>query len=105
MATRSVVKLDTSLTVRDIIAVRTKLSQALSGTEPVVISVPPEASVDISFVQLVEAARTQAIAHGKTISMEAPATGKLRDVLERGGLLTDAKDSDIQFWLQTEKVP
>jgi anti-anti-sigma regulatory factor len=60
--------------------------------------------VDLSFVQLLLAARSSARLSDRTIRLAHPASGALRDALQRGGFLTDVTDqaADRAFWLQPE---
>ncbi|WP_237152210.1 hypothetical protein [Oryzibacter oryziterrae] len=104
MANRTLVQLPSNLSVRDISIVHGKLAEVLDQSESISLVVPDDAVSDISFVQLVEAARVKAEVSGKTIALASPAKGNLREVLDRCGLLTDASRNDLQFWLHEETV-
>lgn len=52
---------------------------------------------DISFVQLILAATASAKAEGKSVSLSSPANEAIREVLDRGGFLSDAEAR--RFWL------
>jgi hypothetical protein len=61
--------------------------------------------VDLSFIQLLLAARLSARLADRTIRLAHPASGALRDALQRGGFLTATTDqaaADKAFWLQAE---
>lgn len=62
--------------------------------------------VDVSFIQLLLAARSSAQRSGRTIRLAHPASGALRDALQRGGFLTavDGQEADLTFWLQPENA-
>ena len=53
--------------------------------------------MDLCGLQLIESARRQARAVGKTLKLERPATG-FRPVLDSAGFLTDASAEDLEFW-------
>ncbi len=59
--------------------------------------------VDLSFVQLVVAARESARKAGRSVTLAQPASGVLREVLERSGFIgagVDQPNSDQAFWLK-----
>ncbi|MBK1662930.1 anti-anti-sigma factor [Rhodospirillum rubrum] len=62
--------------------------------------------VDLSFIQMLIAARTRARSMGRTLRLAHPASGALLEALERGGFLTGIPDqaTDQAFWLQPEKA-
>lgn len=57
------------------------------------------ADADLSFLQLVVAARKMAAAEGKRVRLGAPAGPPLVSLLERAGLLADGDDAR-QFWIE-----
>src|SRR3954463_7679824 len=59
---------------------------------------------DISFLQLLEAARIYAGTNGKDISLAEPATGALLDTLRRSGFLEGMSAADAQFWLHQGEI-
>lgn len=54
---------------------------------------------NLSFVQLVGAARRGAQAAGKAMRLPAPPTGSVLKVLQRGGFIDALSADDAQFWL------
>lgn len=73
--------------------------QVLSGYrkhDVIRIDVSAITDVDLTFIQLVEAARRSAVACGKRIELAAPAHTVLRHALERGGFLHDQECAE--FW-------
>lgn len=90
-----------AMTIRGIQSTRGLLIQALAGTDKLTLQFPDDAPVDLSFVQLVEAARSAAQRDGKSLSLAKPAGANIRRVLERGGFLTGAPDA-ARFWLHQE---
>jgi ABC-type transporter Mla MlaB component len=93
-------------TIRTIDALHVRLADALCAQDHLQIDVSGLTEVDISFIQLVLAARKSARRDGKRLSLAAPADGVLRDSLILGGFL--APDGQphpgTDFWLNTETV-
>ncbi|PPJ49355.1 STAS domain-containing protein [Rhizobium sp. KAs_5_22] len=99
-----VVKLEDATNIRNISKFYPEILTALSGTKPVVLDLPGEPEVDLSFVQLVESARLYAGAHGKALTLAQPASGPLLGVLGRAGFIENASHEDAQFWLHKGSV-
>lgn len=83
--------------VRNIDEIHARLLDAYRNSDGVVLDLSDLADVDLTFVQLIEAARRTAAADGKAIALAAPAMGVLLDTLERGGFLRSKQDN--AFWL------
>jgi anti-anti-sigma regulatory factor len=81
------VKLDGVLTVRTIANTRASLLAALADHPAVLVDCAAAESVDLTFIQLLLAARLSTRQGGKPFSLAAPATGALRAALEQGGFL------------------
>jgi ABC-type transporter Mla MlaB component len=95
--------LDGSLTVRTIAAVHSKLSNVLQHHAAVAVDCAAATEIDLSFVQLLLAARKTAARAGKTLALARPASGALHDALLRTGLLppVDGGPADeAAFWLK-----
>ena len=75
------------LTVRTIAGIRPVLLQALRDQPAVRLDCSAAESVDLSFIQLLLAARRSAQQSGRSFSLAAPAAGALRAALEQGGFL------------------
>ena len=58
------------------------------------------ADADVSFLQIVCAARRQAEQDAKDLRLAHPADGAVADLLERAGMLTDIDPADHTFWFQ-----
>lgn len=76
------------------------LSEAFDGGGELLLDVAALTDVDLTFVQLIEVARRQAAADGRTMTLRAPAGGPVLEVLQRGGFLDDAGSDRATFWLQ-----
>jgi hypothetical protein len=88
-------------TIRTVAEAYRRLTEALESSGAVQASIEAETSVDLSFVQLIQSARRTAREAGASFRLAGPATGALRETLERGGFL--AAPADREFWLmQTE---
>jgi len=83
--------------VRNIAEIHARLLDVYRNSDGVVLDLSDLADVDLTFVQLIEAARRTAAADGKAIALAAPAMGVLLDTLERGGFLSSKQDN--AFWL------
>ena len=88
-----------SLTVRAAVDVRDLVLQALETHPAVELQIPEQASIDLSFIQIVEAARLYSHNASKSLSLSRPADGALLAVLERGGIVDGMTPHDKQFWL------
>lgn len=84
------------LTVRTIAAVHGTLLAALAGQQMVQVDCAGAETVDLSFIQLLLAARRSATNAGKQFQLAAPAAGALRTTLEQGGFLSS--DGADPFW-------
>lgn len=77
------------------------LRKALAGHDQVAIATEAITSADITTIQLLLAARKQALASGKSLSLAAPPSGALRDLLIQVGCLDAAGrplTPDGDFW-------
>lgn len=88
-----------TLTVRSAGDVKDLILLSLSGHPSTELDIADGATVDLSFVQLVEAARLHADRSGKHLSLAKAADGALLGVLDRGGFLDGMSAPDQQFWL------
>lgn len=91
-----------SLTVRTINTFSDDVRARLRDLGSVKIDISPCTELDISAVQLIEAARVHAAKAGKSLTLLEPARGPLRDLLARAGFLTDPTPGDIDFWFHGE---
>jgi hypothetical protein len=92
-------RLPPNLTVRAINAVQQEMLQFIAEKSAMTLQLDGDYQVDISFIQLVEAARIYAGSVGKPIALSAPASGSLLDTLERAGFLEGMNADDAKFWL------
>jgi anti-anti-sigma regulatory factor len=95
--------LSESVTIRTIEGVRDALLETTQLHRTVEIDCAAVAEADLSLVQLLLAARKSALKSGGTIVLARPASGALRDVLTRAGILAASGDppkAEDAFWLQ-----
>lgn len=90
------------LGIRNISDMHTNILNVFREKNEIVFEIPVGAEVDLSFVQLVESARRQAKAEGKSITLSSPVGERVLKVLERSGLLEAFTAEDAKFWLHKE---
>jgi hypothetical protein len=93
-----VVDLAGELTIRTIAEAHARLLAALETHSAVTARVDAEATVDLTFIQLIESARHTARAAEASFSLAAPAQGGLLEALHRGGFTQTADQR--AFWLE-----
>lgn len=87
------------LTIRNIGPLADQLRAQFEQDGPISINVSDDAEVDLSFVQLILAARLEAERSGRSLKLSSAASGSLLSTLERGGILHQASPEEIAFWL------
>jgi MFS superfamily sulfate permease-like transporter len=92
-------KLDGHLTLRTASANHDVLLRTLENQKSLCIDFDEDVQMDLSFLQLIEAARIYADTAGRTISIAKPASGQLYDLLDRSGFLQSMSQKDARFWL------
>lgn len=98
------VSLPSVLSIRDIADVCLQIRNSLNTHDRVVLDVPSNASVDLSFLQLMDATRKQADALGKTFTLARPVDDSVKAVLERAGFLPFDRAEDSRFWFHKENL-
>lgn len=95
---QSVIKLPESMTVRTSKTFHKDLTDMLNDSEIITLDMSGVVETDISFIQIVYAARYYADSHSKTIRLDKPAGGAVAALLARGGFTTDLDPADSDFW-------
>lgn len=95
--------LPTTLTIKNILAVQELILDHLDNNSAAILDIDEEAQVDLSFVQLVTAARKHAESRAGRLLLARPAARDLYDVLKRGGFLDEMTPDAAHFWLHQEK--
>lgn len=90
------------LSIRSVSELYSNIIDKFRNNNTITLNLPENAEADLSFLQLIEAARRQAKAAGKTFSLSAPASGSLLKVLERAGFTEAFDEEDKKFWLHKE---
>jgi ABC-type transporter Mla MlaB component len=97
--------LDGALTIRNMPSIHSRVLGAVRRYQTIHVETAGATEVDLSFVQLLVAARRSAALEGKALSLTDPATGPVLDTLTRAGLL-DPSNPDLSgneaFWLCKE---
>jgi len=99
------ISLPNALNIRNISEIYQSMTLKFRDSKMVVLEVADDAEADLSFVQLVESARVEAKASGKTLRLSSPASGSVLKVLQRGGFIDAFTAEDAQFWLHQEVYP
>jgi anti-anti-sigma regulatory factor len=87
------------VTVSNITQAHEELGAILRQDGPVVADLSAVTEIDLTFVQLMEAARLKAAEAGRDFTLSHPADGAVLEVLRRGGFLDGVSDR-AKFWLQ-----
>jgi ABC-type transporter Mla MlaB component len=85
------------MTIQSIDTARVRMIEAIVGSDVIEIDCTQVDNADLSFVQMLLAARLGAHQQGKILRLSAPATGALRAALERGGF-ADPQAPNAPFW-------
>jgi anti-anti-sigma regulatory factor len=94
-----------SLTARNIRQAHADLLEVMRRHTHVRIDCSAVTDADVSFIQLILAARRSAAAEGKTISLARPASGALLVRLMQAGLVgLDAGEAEQAFWHNKESA-
>jgi anti-anti-sigma regulatory factor len=89
--------IDAALVVKNAAVIRQSILDAFEEDDTISLNLADDQVVDLCGLQLLESARRQAHAVGKTLVLERPVTG-FRLVLDAAGFLTEATSDDLQFW-------
>ncbi|MTJ81853.1 MAG: STAS domain-containing protein [Telmatospirillum sp.] len=76
-----------------------RLCAALTDGRPIEIDCTGATSIDISFIQLLVAARASAARRGVPLALKAPGGEALQDGLRRGGFLPAQPFANDDFWI------
>lgn len=96
------VQTNDSATVRNIGEFANELLSAVQSSNNLEIDVSNLIEVDLSFIQLVLAARTHLEQEGAKLTLAQPAGPALAALLDRAGFLGDPQPADIDFWFHGE---
>jgi hypothetical protein len=89
-----------SANIRVIEGIRAAIVEQFQLHDNLELDISSLEDADVSFLQLVEAARKLAAAEGKQFRLTAPAAPPLVSLLERAGFLADANADARRFWLE-----
>lgn len=91
---QQILEVPTSVTVRTVADFRAALDVALGSDGELTLDIGNLTDADLSFVQLVEAARRTP----RALRLAQPATGAVAALLDRAGFVADADPATIDFW-------
>jgi len=72
-----------------------ELSAALERADDIMLSLDPDAEVDLTFLQLLIAAERSATARGKRVALEAPPTGAFAEALTACGYAAASSSTSL----------
>jgi anti-anti-sigma regulatory factor len=101
VATAAHLALDGTLTIRTAEAVSAKLLDAIREHARLAIDCSTAADIDLSFIQLLIAARATALLSHRSVILAGRPDGALLDTLTRGGFRVTEEDQDDKaatFW-------
>lgn len=81
---------------------RAELLDGFASDGEITLDIAELADADLTFLQLVEAARTYADRTGKAFRLTAPANAAVSALLRRAGFLTEPSSADLAFWFHGE---
>jgi hypothetical protein len=91
------VEVPQSVTIRDAGDFAARVREACAGGSDIALDCGALEEVDLSFLQIVVAARAELGAAGRTLGLTAPTDGPLAALLQRAGF---ADPADIPSWLK-----
>jgi hypothetical protein len=93
-----VIAVPKSVTVRTADDFKTSLIDFFAEGGDVVLDLAATSEVDLSFVQIVEAARVHLAGDGRQLRLARSADGAVAALLGRAGFLTDPDPAAADFW-------
>ncbi|MBO9499111.1 MAG: STAS domain-containing protein [Novosphingobium sp.] len=98
-----VVEAPNSVTVRSAREFIAGVQDVCASGEDVLMDCTALGEVDLSFLQIVIAARAQLEDAGASLRLAAPAGEALTALLDRAGFLTALTPADLDFWFHGER--
>jgi STAS domain len=87
------------LTIRSVANGREAILKALASGGDISLEMSADSDADIAGVQLIHSTLLHSRSIGSRVSLAAPASGAVLDVLARGGFLEAMSSEDREFWL------
>ena len=97
-----VIEAPSSVTVRSAGEFAGQLLGAVQSGGDIDIDLSALAEVDLSFIQLILAARAHLEQEGARLGLAQPAGPALATLLDRAGFLGDPQPADLDFWFHGE---
>jgi STAS domain len=89
------------ITLQNITSLHDALCDAFAQPEAIEINAERFTGGDLAVVQLIVAARAEALACNRSLTLSAPANPQLASLLERAGMAPNTP-ADTQFWFHGE---
>ena len=96
------ISLDATVNVRNIVEIKEKICSYISNADHIIVDIENCSEIDLSGLQLIEAARIQAAGADKTISLLNPANPVVAAALARAGFTERMTPEDRRFWFHKE---
>ncbi len=87
------------LTIRGVANGREAILKAFESSGNISLEVSPDSDADIAGIQLIHSALLHSRSIAQSVSLFAPASGAVLDILTRGGFLEAMSPEDREFWL------
>lgn len=94
------VSFEGALSISNIDSAYDELKSAFTINRSVLLDIDAVTEADLTFIQLIEAARLRAREMGGELALQDPAAGAVLEVLQRGGFLDDDTSDRAKFWLK-----
>ncbi|WP_242095357.1 STAS domain-containing protein [Sphingomonas sp. CROZ-RG-20F-R02-07] len=91
-----------TVTIQSVADLHAELSDGLAAGADIVIDASPIRAADLSFVQLVTAARIEAERRGTALTLAQPANAVLTALLDRAGFTAQPDPASAHFWFHGE---
>ena len=97
-----IVRVQNPANVQSVSALHQALATDIAGSTETVLDISGVEDADLSFLQLVEAARMEASSENKAFNLAQPANASLTALLERAGFVGRMSAADREFWFHGE---
>lgn len=97
-----IISLGEVVNVRNIVELKDKICSSVSSADYIRIDIEKCTEIDLSGLQLIEAARIHATSAGKPIGLTLPANAAVEATLARAGLTEKMTPEDRHFWFHKE---
>jgi len=93
-----------SVSLRSVESLRLALLDGFSQDSAIEVDASAVTDADLSFIQLIEAARVHAKHQNLSFRLNSPANAVVTALLTRAGFLTEPNADDIDFWFHGDRA-